>query len=88
MQMYVPPFLPTTPTSAHAFTNTPATIGQMGSPKPTWPTTPSPKNVAWRSNVRSMNWSGTTKSVGLCSSFRLPTALTLRILVTPSFFIA
>ncbi len=31
---------------------------------------PSPKNVAVRANVRSMNWSGITKSVGLCSSFK------------------
>ena len=58
-------------------------MGQTGSPKATWPTMPSPKKVALRANVRSMNWSGMTKSVGLCSSLSEPTAETERMLVTP-----
>ena len=34
-----------------------------------------------------MNWSGTTMSSGLYSSFRLPTALADRMYSTPSIFI-
>ena len=35
---------------------------------------PSPKKVSTRWRVRSKNWSGITKSSGLCSSFNDPTA--------------
>ena len=62
-----------------------ATVAQTGSPKATWPTIPSPKKVAMRLKVRSMNWSGMTNSVGLCSSFSEPTADTERMRSTPSF---
>jgi hypothetical protein len=53
------------------FHSRPATVAHTGSPKATWPTMPSPKKVLFRRKVRSMNWSGTTKSVGLCSSLRI-----------------
>ena len=59
---------------------------QTGSPKATWATMPSPKKVPTRAKVRSMNWSGITKSVGLCSSFSEPTAETERMRSTPSIF--
>ena len=46
-----------------------ATVAHTGSPNDTCPTIPSPKKVAVRSVVRSMNWSGTTNSVGLMLQF-------------------
>jgi hypothetical protein len=41
-----------------------------GSAKPTWPTTPSSKNVETRRLVRSMSWSATTKSPGAIGADR------------------
>ena len=53
-------------------------------------TMPRPKNVWFETDclVRSRNWSITTMSHGLYFSCNEPTALTLMIHATPSFFIA
>ena len=51
-----------------------------------WATSPSPKKVEMRPRVRSKNWSGMTKSSGLCSSLSEPTALSEMIRSTPSDF--
>ena len=52
------------------------------------PTMPRPKNV-WAEDclVRSTNWSGSTMSQGRYLAWSEPTALTLMIQATPSFFI-
>jgi hypothetical protein len=47
---------------------------------------PLPKKVAARPTVRSMNWSGTTISLGWIRSFIDPTADAERILSTPNDF--
>ncbi len=57
---------------------------QNGCANPTCATRPRPKNVEMRPRVRSRNWSGMTRSSGLYSSFRLPTALADRMYSTPS----
>ena len=50
---------------------------------------PRPKKVcAEDCFVRSRNWSGSTMSHGLYLAWSEPTALTLMIQATPSFFIA
>src|SRR6476660_1944447 len=84
MQRYVPPRLAFTPAVAHDEPTTSDSCGQKGSAKLTCATSPSPKNVEIRPRVRSKNWSGITKSSGLCSSFSDPTALKERIRSTPS----
>ena len=58
--------------------------GQNGSAKAMWPTIPLSKKVAGRDLVRSMSWSGITKSSGRMLSLRLPTALTDTMRSTPS----
>ncbi len=83
MQMYVPPTWTCAPAPRATSAIAPATAAQIGSAKLTWPTMPSPKNVSARWRVRSMNWSGKTRSVGAYSSFIEPTALAERIVSTP-----
>ena len=54
-----------------------------------WATMPRPKKVcAADCLVRSKNWLGSTMSHGLYFAWSEPTALTLMIHETPSFFIA
>lgn len=61
-----------------------ATRSSNGSAKGTWATAPPSKNVhGLKPFVRSMTWSGTTKSRGLISSRKLPTAEKAMMVRTP-----
>lgn len=66
-------------------------FSSKGSPKPAWATTPfsspSPKKLALLIPlVLSMTWEGTTKSFGLISSLKEPTAEKAKIPLTPRYF--
>lgn len=68
---------------AQRFTTSPSCLSK-GSANPTWPTSPFSKKVNGRMPlVRSMIWSGMTKSMGLMSSRRDPTAEKAMMLRTP-----
>src|SRR5208337_791879 len=80
----MPPSFPVTPATWHASRTTFVISPHTGSPNPMWATMPSPKKVSTRWRVRSKNWSGITKSSGLCSSFSEPTAETETMRSTPN----